>query len=88
MLYTVCPRLEHKKLLLRLFHGLSTLVSERKIIKPTQQPHVIFTLLGETFFAFATKTYAKTYTCLGNLNFSLIFGDFLPLMTSNGFETN
>ena len=39
--------LKHQKpLLLTLILGGTTLVSERKIIKPTQQPHVILTLLG------------------------------------------
>ena len=35
-----------------------------------QQPHVIFTLLGQSYFVYATKTHAKTYTCMANYYYS------------------
>ena len=49
--HTVCPRLKHQKplLLTSILRG-ATLVSERKIIKPTQQPHVLLRLLGKKKF--------------------------------------
>ena len=47
----------------------ATETESKSWLSPPQQPHHTSPFAWQRYFAYATKTHAKTYTCMGNMAF-------------------